>query len=161
MISPQPCTLDEAHEAFMAGLEKGIECPCCGRFTKRYRRKFNHGMASSLIQIYKWSCQNPGQWMHVVEELGMECHHAEYSKSRYWGFLIQEPGKTEGTPSGRWMITDKGGQFVRGGLTVPKYIYLVNSEMVGIGGDDISIKDAIGDHFDYDELMRGDLVNHS
>jgi hypothetical protein len=148
-------TLEQAKYTLQQNLAQGMECPCCQRFTKRYRRKLNNGMARSLIAIHRWFCQSGHQghkWLHVVEEMGLTAHHEEYSKLRYWDLLEQDV-REDGKPTGLWRITEKGYLFLENRLTVEKYVYLVNAELVGMNGPQVSIKDALGEKFDYEELM--------
>jgi len=142
-------TLDEAREFLRKHIAEGVICPCCNRFTKRYRRKFNSGMAQSLIAIHNWFLLNPVPWVKITQDISMPMIvFAEYSKLRFWGLL---EASTE--TSGEWRITEKGKLFAQGELKVQKYVYVLNNELLGMDGEDVTISDCLGDDFDLKELL--------
>lgn len=157
----QAQTLEEARDQFVELLDEGSECPCCGRYTKRYKRKLNCGMAWMLIRIFK-KCRHSGsRVLHVADSFLDEKKNAvaqEYSKLRFWGLLLpvesDDPKvQREQTGSGLWRLTDEGVAFVTGQITVPKHVFLVNGKCEGFSGDSVTIKQCLGSKFNYDELM--------
>jgi hypothetical protein len=145
----------QARDAFEAELGKGTECPCCGRFGKEYRRKLNSGMALTLIRIYK---SQQREWIHVKEYLRMH----EYKNShdwtllKYWGLLEPKIAQRDdgSDRNGFHRITQKGIDFVEAKINVQSHIFLYNSGFLGFSGNMVSIRDALGRHFNYDELME-------
>lgn len=129
-------------------LKEGIDCPCCGRFTKIYRRNLNSGMVRFLIDFYKRHGTNPVSIAnyHVTDQ--QHAYHQEYEKLPHWGLLMHD----DSTPR-RWWVTQLGCQFIHGQTTVPKYVWLKHGVCVHKSGEQITIKKAIGTKFDYDELM--------
>jgi hypothetical protein len=167
-------TLGDARKFLRAGWVRGVECPCCKQFVKVYKRKLDSVMASSLVLVYHYFQKNKGAtWVHLPRFL-MEAKAAdrECAKLRYWGLLEEMPrevgAETPGRTSGLWRITDKGKLFVEGDLAVPKYVWVFDgepykSEMFREPGDDtpeevVTIREALGDRFDYTELMAQGTV---
>ena len=154
-------TLDDARELFIDHLDKGTECPCCGRYTKRYKRKLNCGMAWMIIQIYQKCCRSESMVLHVADCFLAEKKNAvaqEYSKLRFWGLLFpvesDDPKVQREQPgSGFWRLTPEGVAFVTGRTTIPKHVFLVNGKREGFSDERVTIRQCLGNKFDYDELM--------
>jgi len=159
---PSGPTLEEARRALLAEIREGTVCPCCERIAKVYKRKLNSSMARTMITFYRHSRKKPG-WFHVLREFVFEkagpryvC--GDYSKLIYWG-LIEERGdqQEDGNPhSGYFRITQRGVDFVEGRVRIARFVFLYNDRQVDVGEDpgDTDVHEALGDKFDYNELMR-------
>lgn len=138
----------------------GTRCPCCERFIKLYRRPLNASMARYLIFMVKKSGPT-NIWLHVETDFRDVSipSRGDYAKLRYWGLIEPKPGKSDrgGRTNGYWRLTDKGRAFVNDEIAVPAKIHLLNNKVVGWSDDTITIKEALGEKFDYDELMRIEL----
>ncbi len=152
-------TLEEAKQRLRGMLEEGARCPCCTQIAKIYKRKIHSGMASRLIRLYRLSGHD-SPWIDVNQIYATAGSLAplDLPYLRFWG-LIEKSGDTpdEGQKSnGLWRITEKGKQFVRCRITVPKYIHMYDGRCLKVVGDQVSVKDALGDKFNYEQLMRGE-----
>jgi len=154
-------TIEEAKDYLRNNYKKGCTCPACGQFVKLYKRKLNSSMARSLILLYRKSKSNPDvEYYHIYNDLlGVDfgIGGSELSKLKYWGMvdeLEKDPDNTKSRTSGYWKITEKGKRFVKGELTVQKYVLLYNGELRGFEGDQINIRNSLGNKFDYIELMN-------
>lgn len=149
-LFPEGPTLAEArHDVMELARGKGGECPCCGAYTKVYRRRLNAGMARALIRL--WRHDAPGTWIWISRER-FATHldvASEYSKLAYWGLL--EPG--DGEQRGAWRVTDKGALFVRGKVDVPSHVVLLHGRVLGWSDEVVDVRAALGARFDYGELM--------
>jgi len=158
-----------AARAFVeSGRDDGVICPCCDQLVKVYKRKFNSGMAYCLLMAYKFCrLSNPKNgWFHISDELtkmkvnAMGC---EYSKLNHWGLIEPMPsdeGKKVGAKTnGMWRITEKGKKLAAGGGTVPHWLLILNNEVIKMSDEQVGIREALGDKFDYAELM-GSFMNH-
>jgi len=163
---PNKFTLEDAKKWLRARAKDGAECPCCTRYVKIYYRKFNAGMAYAAILIYRADRElNPKDgWFHVNNELaktmGIRAHDLEYSKLRFWGVLEEKPKKRKGAggpPSkGYWRITPFGRRFVEGLETVERVQRVFDNRVLQSAvKEQVNIRQALKDKFDYDELMRG------
>jgi hypothetical protein len=151
MITDRP--LSEAKELFLQQVDKGTHCPCCGRYTKVYRRKLNAGLALFLIRA---SRKYGDKWFHVNHDVKDHREfNADYGKLEYWG-LIEPMSPTDKRPtSGYWRVTDKGRQFVRGEIALPAYMLVLNNKVLEAAQACIDIRDALrSGGFDYAELMN-------
>lgn len=147
-------TLDEAKQFLRDNWEKGVECPCCGKFTKLYKYKILGETSAALIRLYRL----PEGWHHVREfaDTGDGLRRASrWPELRFWDLVEL---KTEVQPStkhasGFWRITDKGKAFVEGKLSVQETMLFYNKKPRGFDGKYITIHDTFKNKFDYAELM--------
>lgn len=152
MSLPDSTPLGQAKAWLRARLDKGAECPLCTQHAKTYRRKINAGMARSLIAMYQVGRLD---WVHLPSQIGARSR--EEGKLAYWGLVEENPLKREdGGRPGEWRVTQAGEAFIRGRVLLPKYVQVYNGKVLGFDMTElVSIKDAIGEKFDYAELMAG------
>ena len=144
------------------------ECPCCTQLAKVYKRKLNSGMAVILLVMH----QAPRGWIHIQQYLAERTFqpnvkkalaNREWAKLSYWGLLREATDDDkdlafEGSKTtGYWMLTPAGEQFVLGQRAVPKHIHLFDGRMLGHSDESITIQQALGDKFDYQQLMDAPL----
>lgn len=142
-------TLGEARDGLRELVEEGHRCPCCTQFAKVYRRKLNARMALAAIRLYRAGAVR--EYVHLPSVAGDGC---EGGKLRYWGLVVEESERREdGGRSGWWRMTDLGERFVRAEVSVPKYVRLYDGRRLGLRGEPVTIIDALGERFDYEELM--------
>jgi hypothetical protein len=147
-------SIKEAKEYLRENYKKGCKCPCCDQVVRLYKRKLNSGMAITLIQMHKHS----NNFFHVkdmLREKGLHNGH-DWSLLKYWG-LIQEldvlPGSTKKS-SGQYRVTEKGVDFVYGRINLPKHILIYNKRFQGFSDEETTIKESLGDDFNYYELLN-------
>lgn len=155
-------TLQEAVDEVLAGREKGIECPCCGQLAKVYRRKLNSAMAYVLVVLMRRAVTHPQEkWVHVPSLLnghGSAARGGDWAKLWWWGLLQPRPGRRRdgSRRTGYWRLTTDGVDFASERIEVPRYVYIYNGEALDRDDDSwIDIHDALGERFNYDELMHG------
>lgn len=56
--------------------------------------------------------------------------------------------------SGYWRATEKGQQFAKGEIEIPKYVFTLDNKVVGYSKDQINIYDALSKKFNYQELFK-------
>lgn len=151
---PENTPLNEVIAWLEERLDQGTECPACGQHVQRYRRKLDSGMARVLIQMYQRQ-KAPDRWVHIPS-LGTP--GGDPIKNRHWGLIEKrDEVRDDGSPrAGWWRLTDLGIRFVEGQVRIAKYAYLYSGICTGLDDSEmISITDALGTRFNYDELMRG------
>lgn len=161
MSEPQKFyTLEEAKQFLRENWEKGAPCPCCTQYVKQYKRKLNSGMAYVLIAIYNidktLEDDHYFEMAKVLVSKGIGGINLEYAKLAYWGLTEAQPGNDDPTKrtSGMWRITDRGRRFVEGKIAIPKHVKTFNSKFYGYSDETITIREALGEKFDYEELMN-------
>lgn len=144
-------TLDEAQDWLRSRLDEGAECPCCKQFAKVYKRPINSQMARWLIWLVLEYKHNQ-RWIDVKESA---LRGGDYGKLAHWGLIEQEQNTnpTKRT-SGLWRPTAKGTDFVFEAVRVEKKVHLYDGRVMGFSGGLVSIRNALGKQFDYEELMN-------
>lgn len=154
--------LEEARAHVIANLDEGVICPCCSQRAQRYRRKLDSLMARGLVRMYVWFRDHPGvRWMHVERELKSDPLSPggigrQVATLKYWGLirLMRDEEPDGAAVRGYYRITKRGRQFVRGQITLPRYIFVYNNTLFGFDGSEITdIQTALTDKFSYTELM--------
>lgn len=143
-------TIQEAKQYLRQTFEKGSTCPCCGQGVKLYHRPIYFNQAFSLINLYKLG---PG-YFHISAFSTGRTGGGDFAKLRFWGLIAEQPNTDDGKrTSGMWEITEKGINWVLGETTVQKYVDIYNQKPISFSSDQISIREALGNDFNYDELM--------
>lgn len=143
-------TLSFAKRWLTARLDKGSKCPCCGQYAKVYKRTIHSRMAADLIVALR---RAGTEWFHLPT-MG-NSYGGDFAKLVHWGLIEESPEvRADGSPrAGWWRITEKGEAYVRGRQKVHKYARIYNGKCLGLTDELVSIKQALRNRFDYDELM--------
>jgi hypothetical protein len=160
-------SLEDAKRWLRARFKKGATCPCCSQHVKCYRRPMNKSMAYVLLLM---SCYFRGdqveEWLHVPSYIAeMVADHprraaavrGDWAKLKYWGLIEEKPEvRDDGSPRvGYWKLTPLGRQFVARQVKVPSHVYIYNGDPLRRVVDElITIDEALGKEFNYDEIMR-------
>lgn len=104
-------TKDQFNQAI--GENKQVRCPCCGKeYNTLYRRRIYKAMLDALVRL------NRGFGGIHHSSVG------DFTKLKHWGLVSHD--EVTG-----WSITEKGKNFLSGGVNIPKYVYLINNSPVG------------------------------
>ncbi len=156
-------SVDDVRRAFQDDLQSGhhSDCPCCGRHAQIYRRKFHASMAYQLIRLY-----HMGGCKHFIHAskliLPSMAGSGDFSKAKYWGLICPKDKaiyETE-TPSkcnGFWRLTREGELFVKNMVRIPREVNVFDDRVFGFSQELITINDALGSRFNYDELMEASI----
>lgn len=146
--------LREARAWLAAGMDTGTHCPCCGQRAQRYRRKIAGRSVRAMVRMWALNGQD---WVHLPTVVSGA--RADEAKLAYWG-LIEEQRvvrRDDGGRAGWWRLTDKGVDFLRGKVSVPKYAIVFDSRCVGFEGDLVDVTVALGEDFNLAELLDAGL----
>ncbi|WP_179475358.1 hypothetical protein [Mycolicibacterium vinylchloridicum] len=149
-LDPQKATIAEGIDYVADHIEEGVNCPVCDQHVQLYYRKLNAQMASVAIAMYRVA---GGDWVHIPS---LQMLRADETKLRYWGLIEARPDdeRDDGSPrTGWWRLTWDGIQFVLGNLRVQNAAVVFNGECLRLDGPLISVREALGRRFRYDELM--------
>jgi hypothetical protein len=152
-------TVTEAREMVLSKRDDGVMCPVCDQHVKVYKRALRGALAVSLIHMYRFFKRNPGvEWLvdtpRFLRSVGANATN-DVALLRHWRLIEPKLGEREdGSPRiGVFRLTPEGRAFVLGVLKVPRFALLYNQALLGLAGELVSIKDALGDDFNYAELM--------
>ena len=147
-------TLEAAKAHLRDNWKKGTHCPCCTQFVKLYKRKFNTVMVLSLINLSYLGAgfHHVSNIMEGISKTGTN----DFSKLKYCVMIAEMSNNNKAKKtSGYWAITDKGLTFLDRSLaTVPKYANIYNGQLMGFSEERTTIQGALGDGFDFHELMN-------
>ena len=147
-------TLAEARLAVLENREKGITCPCCDKFARSYRRKFNATMTRSLIWLVR-SWKNTQTWVDVPSTAPRWLVRSNQLPTvRWWDLIERCPNDNpEVKHSGLWRPTQKGLEFAYKRIKIPAKALTYDGKVIALEGDLVTIEDTLGTKFDYAELM--------
>ena len=140
-------------------IPNGEICPTCGQLAKEYKRKLYSSMALALIYLCKIHRQT-NDWVHVNQVTKKTLRHnvslgGDMAKLEYWGLICQKKNEdTKKRTSGLWQPTADGVAFALYGGKVMSHVKLYNGGLNGFDGEMIDITEALGERFDYQELMQ-------
>ena len=144
-------TIAEAKQYLKDNYVEGVRCPCCDQLVKKYSRKITSTMARSLISLYHESTSTYSP-IHITNIKFVQ--GGEFAQMRRWGLIAEAKNETTTKrTSGLWYITQKGKDFVNGRIQVPMYCDTYNGKTLGFSRETTTIKQALGNKFDYMELM--------
>lgn len=132
---------------------EGTICPCCDKRVKVYRRKFHKEMAKAIRAL----ARDPDRdFRHLFRFLVVRnISHSDGPALQLWG-LIESSGeeRDDGNPrAGFYRITKKGLDLAAGRIEIPRSVLTYNDAILEFGEEKIGIREALGDAFDYDEMM--------
>lgn len=155
----------EARKQLFAEAEtsNGSICPCCERFTKIYKRKFNKPMAESLLWLftknyefnelktYEYFSIGNDAPRHVVRNGG------SLASCKWWDLVEQKENEDSAKhTSGMWRITNRGVRFIRGEIQIVGHIKTYNKEKIFEFDTQTTFIESLGRPFNYTELMQGE-----
>lgn len=151
-------TLEDARKILLENLTKGMDCPCCGRFTKRYKYKLSKNVCRFMAVLRKIE-KGTNRFVHVTELLSVDPRilmSRDFLRAQFYDMI--EEGSVENTEakkrSGLWRLTDKGRSFISGQLSVPEYVTMYDGKVLGFEGEAKTVSDFDKEFFNYSELMR-------
>lgn len=133
---------------------KGGTCPCCNQFVKVYRRTINSMMANQLCHAAK--NYDITDEFHVGELPQCASGVGDWAKLQYWGLIREVDADNDGSKrkAGVWRITEKGVMFAERKAYVPKYAIVYNGRLLELEGENIDIVQALGQKFNYAQIMQ-------
>lgn len=137
--------------------EEGAECPCCTQNVKVHPRRITGAAARALVALYEEHGTEFGHLPSVAEKrLPGSNHQGGYlNLTQHWGLMEAERRRRpDGGRTGYWRVTELGVRFLREEATVPEYARVFNGECLALVGNLVSIRDALGEGFDFSHLVR-------
>lgn len=139
---------DMTAEANAAG---GGVCPMCQSHVQVYKRKLNSAMAYALVL----ACNGSYEWLPLMDLVPESAHsYRDHAKLVWWGLLDVREDESDGRHHKLYRVTLKGRLFARNLITLPRYAVEYKGIVLEITGKQIGIVEALGNNFNYPELME-------
>lgn len=152
MFTPN-MTIGEAQVTLRRVLYEGLTCPVCTQYAKIYRWSLYATAAHCLLLLYRAGGTQEFVHTSTLKEMGHK-GQGDHARLRLWGLVEQnEEPRADGGKSGWWRVTAEGERFARGESAIPKYAYVYDSRLIRVDGPRVTIRDALGKRFNYDEIM--------
>lgn len=150
-------TLEEAAAILKADVKskllEGSECPTCTQFAKLYPVKVPAVAVKDLIRLYNLVNGEAWEYQHVNEFANLASR--SFAKLAFWELIEAEANEdTAKRTSGMWCLTSLGKQFVEQSVKIPNRAYIYDSQRRAYSKDLVDIKTALGNKFNYEELMN-------
>jgi len=136
--------------------EQGLDCPCCGRYVKLYKRKLHSEMATFLMQLVR-QYNNVPRW-YSTRELIISARKASTDGSYlvHWGLIERKQStNSSGDSCGMYKPTKLGIRFAQNQVSVPSHLHMVCGEVAGFSENHIYIEDCLETPFEFAQLMGG------
>lgn len=131
-----------------------IDCPCCGRYSKVYKRQIHKTLVAILIRM----TVAPRDSQNYVDMPGLlKSFRAgrDFCILKYWGLIEEKPNtNSKVRNSGYWRVSPFGIDFINGTGAVAKYAHVFDDKVVKFSGDHLRAADILGNNFDYNKLME-------
>lgn len=156
-------TVDEARNEVMSKLDKGVVCPCCNQFARRYRRAMNGTMAAGLCALVK-EYLTTKDWVYIGDlpfgkHSDLRSAGGQFAKLVHWNLIVSKPRdeSTRGRTTGFWKPTERGVDFALSRRMEPDCLFIYNNQVQARSSNMILIRDALDETFDYLTLMGAHL----
>lgn len=94
------------------------KCPHCGAGMKAFWHTLNPGLVSVLIKCIQFVHEHNQNQFHLQRDLHLSVNEfSNFTKLRFHALVAKVDEKP-----GYWLITARGGQFLRGEITVPQRV---------------------------------------
>lgn len=141
--------------AFNEALQRGekLDCPCCGRYAQRYRRRVTAAIALALIKLFRAGGDKEFIFYKAFMEVG---EGADFCVAKYFGLVEAKTNDDdEKRTSGFWRLTPHGVAFVENRTTIKEVAVVFDDKVLNFDGDEVSIEQALKKKFNYSALMSG------
>jgi hypothetical protein len=136
---------------------EGSKCRCCGKYAEIYKTPLGSGMVRSLIWLVRNS--EEGQYVHLPTKATRgELTSNSIGKLVHWGLVQPLPNREDPSKNklGRWRATRLGREFAHDQAKVCQYAILAwPNLLLGLWGEPVSVREALGRKFNYAKLMAG------
>lgn len=139
-------------------------CETCGASLKKFWHRITPGLVDTLVQAYSVvSAKSENVFTREEMKLSNSAYTNLY-KLRYHGLIAKHKINGE-WHKGEWLITRRGGQFLRGEIEIPVRVQTFRNKVIGHDSQLVKIKDVIGTdpyfetNFDFEYAEEEDLQN--
>jgi hypothetical protein len=112
-------------------------CPHCGAAMNEHTHALSKALVGALRKLKARGKETN------LKVLGLTRNEWDnFQKLRYWG-LVYQVSVNGRRQNGVWWLTQKGGRFLRGEISVPKQVITYRGKRVRYEGDEVSVSDVL------------------
>lgn len=117
-------------------------CPTCGQKLREYDHRLTPMLADILVNLAKTVRHHDRNDIHVPTEVPAVVGPLRYSmqsnltKLRFHALVAKVLDDAGHHIRGRWLITRRGGQWLRGEITIPRTVTTRDNRVIGHSADD-------------------------
>lgn len=143
-----------------SNVNRGVICPCCENLVKVRKETMIARIAKAMVLMYKYTMERKPEdgWIHLssvfLKEYRQDSYGLSTTKAKYFGLIEPKRNLNGSKVNGVWRLTDRGKEFVKGKITVPKSVIIFRDEIYGYSEKVFRIEDAFGEMFSLDEVMN-------
>lgn len=150
-------SISEGKKHLKENWKKGCECLLCGQNVQLYSRPLTSSMVYGLWLVRNTARVGDGYFHAENLFKNFTCPSSvrgDFPKLRFWGFIEPKlPNESEvSTSNGMYKITDKGLEFLRGGMQVPSHVLIYNNKFIGFGEGTIDFEGALKKKFNIKDI---------
>jgi len=96
------------------------------------------------------------EWVELARAPKWVLRSKSMATLHHWELLENKPKKDDEDKrsSGFWRLTQKGRDFLRHKITVPKHAFVFDTKLIKFSREHTSVVTALGKKFSYEELMN-------
>jgi hypothetical protein len=112
-------------------------CEHCGASMVEYKRGFSKDLARC---VYRFA-QAGGDNVDVSTLRLTNPQYSNFQRLRFWGLALKEDNPDGSGKGGVWSMTDKGWDFVKARISIPRYAMTYRGEVLRFEGEQLMIQD--------------------
>lgn len=110
-------------------------CANCGANMKAFWHTVNSGLVGIMIKAITFIRDNGKNEFHLQDDLHLSVNEfSNFTKLRFHGLVAHVKDK-----SGYWLITKRGGEFLRGEISIPKQVKTFRNRVIDHSPDTVNI----------------------
>jgi len=122
------------------------QCPYCQAKLIKYWHRLNPVLVHSLVKLYAAVVRKGENQIHSRKEISdmSIIEYNNFQKLRYFG-LIAHSG-----PSGYWLITHRGAEFLKGNIRIPRRVQTFRNHIESHDDELVSVSEVIKENISID-----------
>ena len=111
-------------------------CANCEESMKAYWHSLTSGLVGDLIKAIEFVRENNKNSFHLAKDLQLtKSQYNNFQKLRFHALIARDKKMEE---AGYWLITRRGGQFLRGEIDIPKRVKTFRNKVIDYSPDKIN-----------------------
>ena len=110
-------------------------CPTCHHTSNIFKHRLSAGIVGGLIKLKRAVIETNQNDIHLIEDMKgrnelTRNEWTNFSKLRFHALVAHVTDEEGKRVQGRWLLTKRGNQFLRGEIDVPQYVRTMNNHVI-------------------------------